>query len=219
MKTMKKFLAVLLALCMALSLMTAALAAGTPSDVVTNSDIKNRTHAVKAMPALNTVTEQFLSAISAKLGINVTGDAVTVTPDGLIIALDKPNGIYGGSKLTSYNDNATYALASTYSAEAIALFDEWRMTDGARTSEKFSEFTGYARLALAILLPDMSEEEIDNILAAILMSNTVGLELTAETVPAFWTEDTIALGMETLEGYVFYLLVQGNDLVLGICEV
>lgn len=170
------------------------------------------------MPALNAETEQLLNKFNSALGISVTVDDITITPDGIVIALDEPNGTYGGTKLTSYYDDTTYALASRYSAEEIAGFDAWRKTADALTSGSFVEFINYAQVELSVLLPDMNEEEIANVLTSILTGSAEGVVITAEDAPEFWSVTTTVLGVETMEGYVFYLMEQGNNIVLGVCE-
>lgn len=246
MKNVKKLLALVLALMLAV-VMTGLIGAGadvtntqseankhvSPSDVIIPQATKapaaatkpagnaggNKAPAaaapVEAAPELNDVAASVLAA----MGLTADPSAMTVTADGVVIALDTPNGTYGGSKLTSYSDDATYALTSTYSAEEVASFDEWRKTADALTSGKFGEFVKFANAELTALLPDMSADEVTNVLSAILASSAEGVVITAENAPAFWTPDTTVLGVETMEGYVFYLMTQGNDVVLGVTEV
>lgn len=248
MKKMTRLTALLVALLMVGVLFAAAaLAAATDTDIpATGTDIAKPTEAPAKKPSSSgsgsstpAATEEpveeaaelelDVEAFLAALGLDA--EAVTVTDEATVIVLDEAEGTYGGSVLVyATGEIKALILASAYDAEVMAAFADWRaaIADVAalREAEGFAEFVKHAEEMLRAILPELTEDELDELLVAILNSDAEGVELEEDALALFFGKDEAGeesdeeagevLGVYEQDGYQFCLMQTGTSVILAM---
>ncbi|MCH5287025.1 MAG: hypothetical protein J1E43_06365 [Christensenellaceae bacterium] len=176
-------------------------------------------------PSLGITPEDFVQQVTDKVGGELPEGAVTETETRTDIVMDTPKeeAGYAGSVLTYHHgEDGGIVLCSTYTAEVLEGFKGWLASltdvDALNASEAFADFVKNAKVLLGTLLPDLTEEQISELLLAILTSGTEGVELTAEDLNEFFGAgvDGEVLGLYAQDGYEFCLLQTEESILLGV---
>lgn len=244
MKKLTRMAALLMALLMVgVMFSVTALAVTTGTDLATDTDISEPTKAPDKKPAgtttnktnTNTYTATAteapeeeaveltfdVDAFLAALGIDAAN--VTVAGDTTTIVLDEAEGTYGGSVLVFVNgEMKVLILTSTYDASVIATFADWRKTitdvEALRAAEQFAEFVKNAECVLLAVLPELTADELDALLVAILNSDAENVEIEEEVLALFFGEDETGevLGVYEQDGYQFCLFKTETSVGLSV---
>lgn len=220
------------ALLMALLMVTAsALAAATDTDIpATDTDIVDeptQAPAATETPAPTTApapTRRPSSGSSSNASSTVVPTEEPVVNTKVVLdEANEANG-YGGSVL-NYLENGSVVLNCTYSAEVLAGFKAWMesITDveALNNATAFVEFVKNAKALVNAILPELTEEEVAELIVAILNSDIEGVELTEADLAEFFGEGVTGelLGLHTQYGYEFSLLLTEDSILLGARKV
>lgn len=206
---------------------TAKPASGTTTSTTSKSTVSETV--AEDSPYINMAGDDLLKALCDELGIQWNADEAPLTAECVTIALDEGDDVYGGSTLTVYpaaDEGKTLGarLSSAYDAETALSFDAWRkaITDVEllRGSEDYAEFVAMARQILKTLLPEESDDQIDELLVSILQSMTDAETANEERWPSIFEYDEADELYGELEyaGYAFRLLRREESIVLDICK-
>lgn len=150
----------------------------------------------------------------------------TEEPVDNVVVLDEADedAGYAGSILT-YLENGSILLTSSYTAENMTEFKAWAETvtdaEALNATEIFAEFVKHAKTLVTEVLPELTEEEVDELLVAILTSDVSEVELTEEELAVFFGDAEISevLGLYTQENYEFCLAETEDSVLLGVREI
>lgn len=139
-----------------------------------------------------------------------------------VVVLDEANEAtgYNGSTLTTFA-NGTVMLTSSYNADVLAGFKAWLEgivdVDALNNSEAFAEFVKNAKVLVKTVLPDLTDEEVDALIVAIVTSDVEGVELTDADLVDFFGEAVTGelLGLYAQNGYEFCLELTEESILLS----
>lgn len=230
MKKMSRLAALLMALLL-IGVMAAAsaLAAATDTDIpATGTDIEQPTETPDEPTPTPTKKPSSSNSGSNWSSATSTPEPVEETIGAVVEVLDEADESIGytGSTLTYLNgDNSVVILTSGYTPEVLASFKAWLATlanaDATTPTDmdasNFANFVKNAKTLLSTVLPGLTEEQIDELLMAILTSGAPETELTADELAAFFGEIEISevLGLYAQEGYAFCLALTDESIVLS----
>lgn len=173
--------------------------------------------------------EDFVRRVTALLA-GLAEDAVTRTENAILIALDEADDAtgYAGSVLAYYfGDIDAITLTSGYSAEVLAGFKAWLAALNAQATETdladnetFAGFVSGAKVLVGVILPELTDEDVDALLMAILTNGAEGVTLTDEELAARFGEGVTGevLSVYEQDGYSFCLIQTEDSIVLSVIE-
>lgn len=135
---------------------------------------------------------------------------------------------YTGSVLTVYrtgsrSDRVAISLISLYEPDAMLNFTLWQSgiadVEALRGTESFLSFVELARAMMQSLLPEKSEDEVDELLVGLLQSGSDGT-LSDSLGAAYFNDDLDGdiVGCLEAEGYVFFLVLRNEGPALLVRE-